>query len=1037
MRRYVILGLLVIIILQFLILPSSSNIFPMNMKLTGGSTNVYGLNYIELPGNLKYYSLISTRDYAIIAGEGYIAKVNINTESIERALGVIGNVTSLSVDSNPPEWVTVGTSLGEVIVASFKDLTPKTSFYVASRGSVKSAYLARVGGEERLIVLDNMGFLYVMKFIRGVLSSGGWFEVGPVRHRGALIGLYDVNILRVYPTIYFKDWVAYFNSGEKIVAFTNVILPATPIVNSFLGGLRVQVYYNISGLLEPSYTGLYRVNENITIERRLYYGVVYESILLPLSLGRDINVYEASNYTITILGLPPQKYTILSLYEVRVVDTVKRIIIKSSYYAGYKSFEVKPGLVTDMGSLELNYCGSTLSSCLEGTIVNGIPFNKLDNPAYAQVLLLIDTSRLPEIYEYGVDIKTIIAPISREMADRGILNLANHQVAMLLRPKLGIPTGWADKGIKSILAIGIGEWLLIYYLGEGLSLVDVGYTQPQIIYLGSRITALEVSPDSRRIYVGVSNGTVYKLSWLMDLPLITPHIPNKARYYMSLSLVVDSTPIASIVEIYGGKLTLATSMSGRIQLINLEENIWHPLWRSAPGFLGLDTRLGSIIAGSRYSDKVILYSPGSNKIYLFNQPLKDLNPVFIRVLMIDYTLEGSWLLIDPIGDISVKIKENNAIVAETRVSNSTATLYLPQGLFNLTINFEGRESRSILFPVTIGFNEALLVLIPQPRSLLVELIRELNELNTIARLYTPRVNVEFKIRDVDGNPILSPVRITLISEHVTYRSTSSNGLVLFSDVPLGIYKLEALPLDRSYESLSINVKVTMRGVEPSILILKPRSINVTIKLIDGTFNTLVQEPFKLKIERLEPGSHMLDYPREFTVTKGSYKTSLPPGTYKVTLTLAGRDIYEVPRDLKFIVEASGEVIIKLKPKVYNVVLEVRDTWSKPVADAIIKVIRVEGGLEYETTTSENGLTSLSLPHGTYDITIEKRWYKKTYKSITVPETLEDKIVVEPTLPLLTLKYSPYLLVAGGALVAIIALIRIKRIVEEKLREEYF
>ncbi|MEM1868910.1 MAG: carboxypeptidase-like regulatory domain-containing protein, partial [Acidilobaceae archaeon] len=174
-----------------------------------------------------------------------------------------------------------------------------------------------------------------------------------------------------------------------------------------------------------------------------------------------------------------------------------------------------------------------------------------------------------------------------------------------------------------------------------------------------------------------------------------------------------------------------------------------------------------------------------------------------------------------------------------------------------------------------------------------------------------------------------------------------------------------------------------------------------------------------------------------TVTKGSYKTSLPPGTYKVTLTLAGRDIYEVPRDLKFIVEASGEVIIKLKPKVYNVVLEVRDTWSKPVADAIIKVIRVEGGLEYETTTSENGLTSLSLPHGTYDITIEKRWYKKTYKSINVPETLEDKIVVEPTLPLLTLKYSPYLLVAGGALVAIIALIRIKRIVEEKLREEYF
>ncbi|MCS7106641.1 MAG: hypothetical protein NZ902_00825 [Acidilobaceae archaeon] len=243
-------GLIIALMLALLVIPVESS-----TSLTVESTPVHSLERLTLPPQIAYQQAVVSGPHVIMGGEGFVARANIRSSRLEGVINVVGNVTSLSVDAVPSQWIAAGTNRGEVILLNFNDMSQRAHLYLASRGAVRGVYLARVEGGSRLIAFDDKGFLYIMGTYRGTLA-GGWFELGPVQHLGALTGLYDVHISHVYPSIYLRNWTSYHYEGNKIVAISNLFAPGAAGVNKFLGGFSIDVLYGaqrakaVTGIVE-------------------------------------------------------------------------------------------------------------------------------------------------------------------------------------------------------------------------------------------------------------------------------------------------------------------------------------------------------------------------------------------------------------------------------------------------------------------------------------------------------------------------------------------------------------------------------------------------------------------------------------------------------------------------------------------------------------------------------------------------------------------------------------------------------------------
>jgi len=232
------------------------------------------------------------------------------------------------------------------------------------------------------------------------------------------------------------------------------------------------------------------------------------------------------------------------------------------------------------------------------------------------------------------------------------------------------------------------------------------------------------------------------------------------------------------------------------------------------------------------------------------------------------------------------------------------------------------------------------------------------------------------------------------------------------------------------------VRVTVRGVEPSFIELKPKSVDVTIRIVDKQFKTLVSEPFLVKLERLESGSARLIYTREVRVA-GEARVKLPIGTYKAILVPAGRDLYQVPRELVFMVEKPGTVTLELQPKSFTLTLKILDAWGAPLAGSRVFIARAGGPLVFEGETGGDGVLAVALPYGSYEVRVERRWFRESTLYVTLAGNTEEVARLEPSLIAYMLRYSPYIVGLTGlaAIVAVIAWAR--RVVEKRLSEEYF
>lgn len=1039
------IGISLVIAFLFSSLPleSSEAILTREVKVESGSTRVYGLEIVKLPPELTYKAFIPLKDSVIVASEDYVAEFDLKSLKVRWAQAILGEITSLAVDSTPPSYVAVGTSLGEALTISYTSPGFKGSFYTATRAPVRDAYVISLPDGFRLAVLDSAGFLYVTRVVRGPLG-GGWFEAGPVPHRGALTGVHGFKVVSLHPLLHALDWTRSMFLGGRLAALVDIVLPVKVDAHSFLGGVSVNAYIREGSRLGPAATGVFNLTGDLVLEGRVYYAVAAGKYMVPLpgrASGLDPWIYEASNHTITVWGLPPDSYTLIAFYESRLVNKTGGFTISSTCYGGVKSVRVEPGRIVDGGVITLEYKAGSVEACLEAVDVKGIKIRELYRPGLMQAVLLLNASRLPESFDYARDGKVVLLPVPEEVRVKGVETLAGHSIALLLKPGMGRPAGWAELGVDSIFVVGVGEWLLVYYLTGGFEIADTGYMQPQSIYLGNPITSVEVSPDASRIYVGLSSGQVVKLEWLRAKPWHAPEEPLRNRYYLDSALTIGSSPVNSIVEVEGGKKVVVTTLSGRIQVLSLGvlRNEWTPILRGPPGYEGLDTGLPGLVVGARFEEPVIALSPGTRDIYVFRFGLERLQPLILNVVQVNFREDGTWYPSKPTYNVEVQAYDGGALLASDRVEDGKATLFLPLGLYTIRVEIPelGRASANI--SIKPGFDERMVLFMGAPGApLRVEVLEPGANISAYAPLIRPpAVKAVVKLVDVDGNPVETPVHMLISSLTLKYTaSTVARGGRAVLEVPLGEYNVTLRPESPLYSAGSFKVKVTTRGVEPDTFILEPARFNVNVKLVDKISKALLSEQYLVKFERLELGSKLLTYQRELRVT-GQATVTLPAGSYKITLTPIGKSNYEPPREVGFTVEGPRDVVVELNPKTYTLTARVKDPWGNPLAGAKVTLTRHGGGFTYEGETDDSGTLTIGAPYGVYDVDAEARWHKRSHASTILSEPTTVDVTLEPGLAALTLKYSPYILGALGAAVSLIIFIRVKRTVEEKLKEEYF
>jgi len=1002
-----------------------------NLAVEVEATRVYGLNIVRLPEWMNYSRAVVTGNSLVLAGSGYVVELLLGNLTFRWAHSVLGKATALTVDSKPARWASIGTSLGEILTVDLVNLGYRVVAYTASRAPVKDVFVVETQGGFKLLVLDEYGFLYVMRVVRGLLG-GGWFEVGPTPHMGALVGIYGLKVTSVHPTVLSTGWGSYRLLGN-IAALTDITLPHPDTKSPFLGGFTVDVLYSEGGLLIPAYTGTFNVSLSLVESRNLYYAIKHGRYLVPLSASSiGGNLYQASGSTVSVGGLPPGGYEVVALYEVKIFDRNTGYILSTSCYAGLKEVRVASGHVVRGDPLVLEKLGGELEECMRA-----VKLDELYVAEAMQVLLLLDLTRLPESFSYGVDGSVVLLPIPGELLKAGVSNLIDHGSAILAKPGLGTPIGWESLGVESILLVPVDEWLLIYYISGGLNLADTGYMQPQTIYFGSKVTTVSVSPDASRVYVGLESGAVFKLEWAKMKPLRAVDM-LASRYIIDSSLEVGEGPVTYVSEL-DSRVAVASTAGGRLQVIKLDDiaSGLTPLWRGPPGFEGVDTGLSNIAFAIGSSGIMVAYSQGSRELYLFKGELAGLNPLVVDVVPVSFRDDGSWFTPPPPLDLRVVASDSRgAVVAVDSQPRGKALLYLPSGSYVITFKSSWGVA-SVNLTVTPGFNERTVVLVQEPGGrVYAEILEGGVTVADVVGRRPARANIDIRFVDVDGNPVTSRLKVTLEGSNYRGSTVAVNGLAVFENVPLGAYRIIVEPLEGLYDKLEAHVRVTVRGPEPGVVELKPSTTNITLKVVDRQFKNLVAEPILVKLERLEAGSHKLAYTREVRVV-GQAKLQLPIGTYRALLVPAGRDLYQVPKEYRFMVEKPGEVVIELQPKTFTLTIQARDAWRSPLAGARVTITRYDGMLTLEGETNREGVLSIALPPGAYEVKISKRWFKDTTIPVNIlgDETLDVK--VEPGIVARVQRLSPYIVAVLGVLIASTIILWARREISERLKEEYF
>ncbi|MEM4631456.1 MAG: hypothetical protein QXS13_03185 [Acidilobaceae archaeon] len=1031
MERKITVTLMFLMVFMISVAQQASSAVVLERSVERVLGNVYGLEVVTLPAWMTYSHYEVSELKAVLGGDRYVASLDLQKLKIERAFAVIGRVTSLKLDSSSAEYAIVGSDSGEVLVLDLKDWSPVVRFYTATRTSAISTYIVRLSNAEeypRLIALDERGFLYVMRVARELMS--GWFEAGPLKNQGAVTGLYGFKVLRVAPLTELSSWHSYKYLGDRVIALTDLKMPELITTSPFLGSVFVRVYYlNEQNELVEAYTGVFEpaVFGGVVEERTLYYIVSWSNYLLPLPYPRapaTIPVYYGDNGTLRLENLPPDTYKVRVLYEVVVRDSTTRAVLTREYYFGELQIEVKPGSVSLVNmTLSKDKCLDLVENCL-------LKGERFYSPNAMQGLLVLDTTRLPVFFEYGRDGRLLLLPIPTQLAETGARDLANSTVMLFVKP-LKKPLGWDALNVEYIAIIGLGEWLAIYYLERDFRLADVGYEQPQLIYLGSISRSLIVSSDGRTMLVGTDKGLLFKICWLRSLGVVSS-AEGLDRYFINSVLTIGSAPVTSIRMVDDFRALVGLE-NGRLQLIDI--NNWTPLWRGPPGYEGLDTDLvgASIELAGPY---VVAFSPGTNRVYVFREKIEALRPLVVNLVLVTYDDEGNWYVIDPAFDIELVLKdyETGSTVAMTR-ARRTAPFYVPAGVYNLTLYAPGATAPASL-AVSVGGDVTIrnLLLIYYPGfPLKLEIIDEERTIETIMRYHPPSTTVTLTFLNVDGEVVREPLKVTLVG-YDTF--VVEDGVLRATGVRPGEYTVHISPLSPLYRETTTTIRVFLTRTTPDKVVLAPSYLPIKILLWDLDAGAPVDVAHRVSIERLKAGSALLVFPRSLVVVREA-TVELPTGTYRLKLEPLGLDVYERPKEIVVEVIEPKTITINMTRKRFTLEITAKDIWGRQMEEAKVAISGTDIPVTAVVMTGRDGKVRLELPYGFYEVTISKRFYKDFRDVVILESSTSKEFIVEPGIIATLIRYAPLIVGAIGLVIAGIVFVRVRKIIAERLGEEEF
>ncbi len=645
-------------------------------------TNVYNLVQYSLPqqvfASVKAATYLPGSNVILVSGPGAygigVLNPTTRTLSLESVGALIGIPNNVFYDSSgSPRWYGFSTNSGELLLVNSTDLSYIKAYYTATRTPAVAEALASYASGTSLVAVDSEGYAYFYK-----VPSDYWLEIGPTAHDTALASLPYFKFNTLF-TVKRLSW-----TGESVSP--KVALEVSNDTYRGAASITIEYYNSTSGKYEAALAGSTTANGITTVK----------TINIYLVSPTGLVIYKYTNTSSTtntyyLKKLPAGNWNLITTYLIQEFNSTTGALISSTCYYLETQAIIPPLQPVDLGTVKLSTTTTTLDAALAA-----VGATDLGKAAVLNEYLIVNTSTLNETTIYS-------PPVLNGTLQLSFLPVPSYAAGFpttLVEAYKPItpPPSWPT-GATTLLLVGKGRYLLIYLLDDNmlpLPISNTSLTYVEVADMGSPVTSATIDPLANSIYVGSQSGRIVMLRWS----------PYYGKYLASNSYLLDTSPVTSLAASPDGKLLIAGSANGILQLINTTS--WEPLWRGPPGYTGITTGLANVVINSGLPGLLFMYSPGKQSVEIFYNPVQTLVPAVANVTLTLATLNGT-IQPYPVPDgsnVTVYNSTTGAPEAYTILEGGQGTLYLPLGSYKFNVNLAGLGSISLEEQVT--YPEAVL-----------------------------------------------------------------------------------------------------------------------------------------------------------------------------------------------------------------------------------------------------------------------------------------------------------------------------------------
>jgi len=440
----------------------------------------------------------------------------------------------------------------------------------------------------------------------------------------------------------------------------------------------------------------------------------------------------------------------------------------------------------------------------------------------------------------------------------------------------------------------------------------------------------------------------------------------------------------------------------------------------------LDEEVTVSINGTFKSVKGVLTTPLKTGCYLINVIMPyELTGIYKSVSRyVCVVADAAYVIEVPREEYLVEFVMYDALTNEPVVGyfdiyiNGTKVLSTTHNYFNLTLPYGSYE---------------LLISPTPPYNTMYTQFKDVIELrNNISRVINvERVRYTLVVRfydSISGTPV-TPLRL-YINNTMTYipQGRSSHSVVL----PYGLYVIHVVP-EYSYENAYSPYRATVNLTSDSYVdaVLERKAYRLLIDIYDITMGPLLGK-FNVEANGTTVATNVANVAN----------ITLPYGTYNVVVKPLPQyaSIYRDSDVLSIKLFNDVNTSVAMSRRYYTLTLIISDDRDSPAVGAEVTVFDTEtGSLVARGYTGAGGRYVTSLYYGSFKVVIKYGGFYDASQSIDLTTDVTQKVVLQPLPITIVLRYMPLIIIASLIAVAIVAIVRLRSRIAERLypTEEYF